>query len=69
MEAVYKKGLSRLYFLRRLRSFNVYTKMLQMLYQSVVASIKVKDANRLNKLIKKAGFVVGSDLITLEEVA
>ena len=55
--------------------------MLQMFYQSVVAStiffamvsrgagIKTKDANRLNKLIKKAGSVVGSKLVTLEEVA
>ena len=80
-EAVYKKGLSRLYFLRRLRSFNVCNRMLQMFYESVVAStiffavvswgagIKAKDANRLNKLIKKAGSVVGSKLVTLEEVA
>ena len=29
-ETVYKKGLSRLYFLRRLRSFNVCNQMLQM---------------------------------------
>ena len=34
-EAVYKKGQSRLYFLRRLLSFNI---MLKMFYQSVVAS-------------------------------
>ena len=51
-----------------------------MFYQSVVAStiffavvswgagIKAKDANRLNKLFKKARFVVGSELVTLEEV-
>ena len=63
-QAVYKKGLSRLYFLRRLRSFHVCNKMLQMFYQSVVAStiffavvswgagIKAKDANKLKKLIK-----------------
>lgn len=31
--------------------------------------IKAKDANRLNKLIKKAGSVVGPKLVTLEEVA
>ena len=36
-EALYKKGQSRLYFLRRLRSFNVCTKMLKMFYESVVA--------------------------------
>ena len=81
MGAVYKKGLSRLYFLRRLRSYNVCNRMLQMFYESVVAStvffavvswgagIKAKDANRLNKGIKKAGSVVGSMLATLEEVA
>ena len=79
--AVYKKGLSRLYFLRRLRSFNVCNRMLQMFYESVVAStvffavvswgagIKAKDTNRLNKGIKNAGSVVGSKLVTLEEVA
>ena len=33
------------------------------------AGIKAKDANRLNKLIKKAESVVGSKLVTLEEVA
>ncbi|XP_060897819.1 uncharacterized protein LOC132977298 [Labrus mixtus] len=37
-EAVYKKGQSRLYFLRKLRSFNVCSKMLSMFYQTVVAS-------------------------------
>ena len=52
-----------------------------MFYQSVVmstifftvvswgAGIKAKDANRLNTLIKKAGSVVSSDLVTLEVVA
>ncbi|TWW79070.1 hypothetical protein D4764_10G0001000 [Takifugu flavidus] len=65
-DAVYKKAMSRLYFLRRLRSFSVCSRMLHMFYQSVLAStiffaavcwgagIKAKDANRLNKLIKKA---------------
>ncbi|KAL3050872.1 hypothetical protein OYC64_001194 [Pagothenia borchgrevinki] len=36
-DAVYKKGMSRLYFLRKLRSFNVCSKMLEIFYQSVVA--------------------------------
>ena len=79
-EAIYRKGQSRLYFLRRLRSFNVCNKMLQMFYQSVVestilfaavswgAGIKAKDSNRLNKLIRKAESVVGTKLVTLEEV-
>ncbi|TWW68203.1 hypothetical protein D4764_19G0000010, partial [Takifugu flavidus] len=79
-DAVYKKAMSRLYFLRRLRSFSVCSRMLQMFYQSVMAStiffaavcwgagIKAKDANRLNKLIKKAGSVVGCRLDNLDEV-
>ncbi|TWW78270.1 hypothetical protein D4764_11G0003910 [Takifugu flavidus] len=50
-DAVYKKAMSRLYFLRRLST-----------------GIKAKDANRLNKLIKKAGSVVGCRLDKLDEV-
>ena len=77
-EAVYKKGMSRLYFLRKLRSFNVCSKMLEMFYQSVVASallfaavcwgssIGAGDTNRLNKLIKKAGSVIGCKLDTFQ---
>ena len=36
---LYKRGQSRLYFLRRLRSFNICRKLLWMFYQSVVASV------------------------------
>ena len=36
---------------------------------SWVAGIKAKDAIRLSKLIKRAGSVVGSEVVTLEEVA
>ena len=74
MEAVYKKGQSRLYFLRRLRSFNVCNIMLRMFYQSVVASanffglvcwgsrLRAADAN---KIIRKAGSVLGVQLDSL----
>ncbi|TWW77662.1 hypothetical protein D4764_12G0010520 [Takifugu flavidus] len=74
-----QKPMSRLYFLRRLRSFSVCSRMLNMFYQSVMAStiffavvcwgagIKAKDANRL-KLIKKAGSVAGCKLANLDEV-
>ena len=70
-EAVYKKGMSRLYFLRKLRSFNVCSKMLEIFHQSVVASaiffaavcwgssFRASDMNRLDKIIKKAGSVLG----------
>ena len=78
-EAVYKKGLSWFYLLRRLRSFNVCNQMLQIFFESVSstiffavvswgAGIKAKFANRLNKRINKTGSVVGSKLVTLEEV-
>ena len=72
--AVFKKGQSRLYFLRRLRCFNIYRTMLQMFYHSVESSgifyavvccdsrLRAADANRLNKLIRKAGSVLGVEL-------
>ncbi|KAK5907927.1 hypothetical protein CgunFtcFv8_016027 [Champsocephalus gunnari] len=72
-EALYKKRQSRLYFLRRLRSFNVCSTMLQMCYDSVVSSVvffavvcwgsgvKTADANRHNKLIRRAGSALGVD--------
>ena len=79
-EDVYKKGMSRLYFLRKLRSFNVCSKMMEIFYQYVVASVLVfavvcwgssigdSDTNRLIKLIRKAGSVVGCKQDTLEAV-
>src|SRR4029434_2142808 len=79
VDAIYKKGQSRLYFLRRLRSFNVCNKLLRMLYQSVVASvlfyavvcwggsIKKRDAGRLDRLVRRA--VVGTELDCLTTVA
>ena len=80
-DAVYKKGQSRLYFLRRLRSFNVCSKLLGMFYQSVVASVlfyavvcwggstKKRDAGRLDRLVRKAGSVVGAELESIASVA
>ncbi len=77
---IYKKGQSRLYFLWRLASFNICTKLLQMFYNSVVASVlffavacwggsgSKRNIQRLNKLIKKAGSVVGLKLDSVEEV-
>lgn len=37
-KVAYRKGPSRLYFLRKLRSFNVWSKMLHIFYPSVLAS-------------------------------
>ncbi|KAI4877761.1 hypothetical protein NFI96_007703 [Prochilodus magdalenae] len=79
--AVFKRGQSRLYFLRKLGSFGVCTKLLWTSYKSVVASaifysvvcwgnsINKTAINKLNKLVKKAGSVIGLKLDTLEVVA
>ena len=78
-DALFRKGQSKLLFLRRLRSFS--TRLLQMFYQSVVASVlffavvcwggdtNTRDTGRLNKLVRKASSVVGVQLDNLEEVA
>ncbi|OCU02536.1 hypothetical protein XELAEV_18008298mg [Xenopus laevis] len=62
-EVLYRKGISRLFVLKRLSSFNVCKEMMLMFYHSVVASVmffgvvswrsrlKVADVNRFNKLI------------------
>ncbi|KAL0187591.1 hypothetical protein M9458_014690, partial [Cirrhinus mrigala] len=78
VDNVYRKGQSRLYFLRQLRSFNICRTMF---YESVVASaimyavvcwgssLRVRDINRLNRIIRKAGHVVGEELDSLTEVS
>ena len=70
-DAVYRKGQNRLFLLRRLSSFDVCGEMLHMFYQSVVASTifyaavcwggsaTERDTRRLDKLIRKAGLVLG----------
>ncbi|XP_060781055.1 uncharacterized protein LOC132888977 [Neoarius graeffei] len=80
-DALYKKGQSRLFSLRKLGSFNVCSKLLLMFYQSVMASvlfyavvcwggsIRRRDAGHLDRLVRKAGSVVGMELETLSAVA
>ena len=79
-EALYRKGQSRLFFLRRLRSFDVCGRLLKMFHLSVVAStlffagacwrggFTAGESNRLNKLVRKASSVVGLELDSLEVV-
>lgn len=69
--ALYEKGQSHLFFLRRLRSFNTCRTMLQMFNHSVVSSVifdavvswgsrvKTADANGLDKVIRRAGSLLG----------
>lgn len=66
-EALHTKGQSRLYFLRRLRPFNICPTMLKMFYESAVSSatlfavsrLRFANPNRLDKLICKAGDIIG----------
>ena len=79
--ALYKKGQSRLFLLRRLRSFGVEGALLKSFFDSVVASaiffgvvcwgssISAADRKRLNKLVKKASSVLGCPLDPVEVVA
>ena len=78
---VCKKGQSRLYFLRRLRSFNICQPLLHTVYHSVVASALffavacwgegscLADRNRVDTIIKKASSVVNSKLDTVQQMA
>ncbi|KAI4881097.1 hypothetical protein NFI96_007135 [Prochilodus magdalenae] len=80
-DVLYRKGQSRLYFLRRLESFNICRKLLQMFYQTVVSSclfyavvcwggsIKKRDEMRLDKLVRRAGSVVGVELDSVVKAA
>lgn len=70
-EAAYRKGQGKPYFLRKLRSFDVCSKMLHIFYQSVVASaivfaaicwgssIRTSNSEKLNNLTKEVGSVLG----------
>ena len=78
--ALYKKGQSRLFLLRRLRSFGVSRPLLRTFYDSVVASAihyaavcwapgsTEWDRNRLNKLVRRASSTLGCSLDSVEEV-
>ena len=70
-DTVVKKVNSRLYCLKKLRSFEVSKKVLQMFYSSVIVSVLTfgascwggqlngRDTDRIEKTIKKAGSTIG----------
>ncbi|KAI4898460.1 hypothetical protein NFI96_011945, partial [Prochilodus magdalenae] len=78
--ALHKKGQSRLYLLRRLRSLGVQGALLRTFFDTVVASaifygvvcwgssISLADRKRLDKLLKRAGSVLGSPLDPVQVV-
>lgn len=77
-EAIYKKAQQRLYFLRRLRHFNVDRSIMTVFYETFVHSIMtfnilswygnitLTNKNKLNKLVNIAGKIVGKKLDKLE---
>lgn len=72
-EVVFKKAQSRLFFLRKLRSFDISKKLLHVFYQRIFnavlcwgGSITVDDKNRINKMIRKAGLVISLTPDSLE---
>ncbi|KAK3514993.1 hypothetical protein QTP70_003264 [Hemibagrus guttatus] len=72
-DAIYRKGLSRLFLLRRLRSFGMQGALLKTFFDfyGVVcwcSSISTADRKRLDKLIRKASSVLGMPLDTIQEV-
>ena len=66
-----KKVHTRLYCLRKLRSFDLCSQLLQLFYISTILSVLAvgltcwggnltkQDTSRMNKLIKKAGGIIG----------
>ena len=79
-DALYKRGQSRLFLLRRLRSFGVRGPTLKTFYDSVVASatlygvacwsssITERDRKKLDKIIRKSSAVLGCPLDSVREV-
>ncbi len=78
--AIFKKAQSRLFFLRKLRSFDISRSLLNVFYNGILASVLFyavvcwggsltwEDRNRINKLIKKAGSVIGMSPASLEVI-
>ena len=74
IEAVFRRGQSRLFFLRRLRTLNVCLDIMCIFYHTINESALFyavvcwgscttdKNCRRLDKLVKKAGSVVGRRL-------
>ena len=71
VDHIYKKAQQRLFLLRKLRSFNVSTEVLQLMYRSLIESVlsfnlvswydslSVKNKARLARVVNQAGKIVG----------
>ena len=80
MSTILKKSNQRLYLLRKLRSFNVRSHVLSMVYKSIVESIlsfsivswygylRVKDKSKLNRIVREATKITGKPQKSLQEI-
>ena len=79
-ETLINKTNTRLYCLRKLRSFNIDSGLLQIFYSSLIktvlgfgiscwgGNISMQDKNRLDKVIKKSGSVIGKKQLDLQAI-
>ena len=77
---VYKKANQRLHFLRKLKSFDVNSKVLKLFYQSTIQSVvtfgsiawfnslSVKDRNKLERIVKQAKRIIGDETGNLQNL-
>jgi len=79
-EMICKKGQQRLYFLRKLNSFNVNKVMLSLFYKSFIESvltfafiawyggISLREKNNLSNIVKVAGKLIGCPQVSLTNI-
>jgi len=79
-EMICKKGQQRLYFLRKLNSFNVDKVMLSLFYKSFIESvltfafiawyggISLREKNNLSNIVKVAGKLIGCPQVSLTNI-
>ena len=77
-DAIVSKGNQRLHFLRKLRSFDVSRTIIQLFYKATLESVltfnslchynqlKVIDSERLARIIKSAGIIIGNPVCGLK---
>ena len=80
VDAIIKKTNQRLYLLRKLRSFNVSSHVMSLVYNSIIQSIlsfnivtwfghiRVKDKTRLNRVVNVASKIIGKKQKSLKEI-
>ena len=80
VSATLKKANQRLYLLRKLRSFNVRSHVLSMVYKSIIESIlsfsiiswygylRVQDKSKLNRVVREATKITGKPQMSMQEI-